>query len=383
MTVGLDTVVGTMPSAQRHLLQIARALAEDARILILDEPTAALSEGEAQSLFERLRALRGEGVTILYISHRLPEIFALCDAITTLRDGRHVATSPIEESSPDKIVSHMVGRELAQEEAESEAVIAAQSTLGGDATSKADGAPILRVRNLSRSGGFADVSFEVREGEIVGIAGLVGSGRTEIARCLFGLDRLDAGEMWLDGAAFAPRYPRDAIRRGVALVPEDRRGQGLVMALSVRENLSIPAMASGKANLARGGVVRNAQERETARARVDELAIKSAGLEAGVATLSGGNAQKVVIGKWLSTAPRLLIVDEPTQGVDVGAKAQVHRLLRDLAGRGCGVLMISSDLPEVLALSHRILVMRQNRLSGELAHGCGPEAVMRLAALGA
>ncbi len=326
-----------LSSAQRHLLQIARALAQEARILILDEPTASLSEGEAQTLFARLRALKQDGVTILYISHRLPEIFALCDAVTTLRDGRHVATQPIADITPQGIVAQMVGRELQSEE---------------------------------------------HQGEIVGLAGLVGSGRSEVARCIFGLDALDGGRMWLGEKPYAPRGPRDAIRAGLALVPEDRRAQGLVMSLSVRENLALPSLAAGLSGLSSGGAVRRGAERQAVHECISDLAIKTAGSEAAVNTLSGGNAQKVVIGKWLTARPQLLIVDEPTQGVDVGAKAQVHRLLRDLAARGFSVLMVSSDLPEVLHLSHRILVMREGRLAGELPHGTGAEDVMRLATLG-
>lgn len=380
LDIAPETLVSSLSSAQRHLLQIARALTENARVLILDEPTAALSEGEAQTLFARLRGLREEGVTILYISHRLPEIFALCDAITVLRDGRHVATQPTAQTSPQAVVTQMVGRELQAEESETEQIIAAQST--GQSTLMREDAPILRVEKLSRASVFQDVSFAVRRGEIVGMAGLVGSGRSEVARCLFGLDAPTSGQMFRNEKPFAPRSPRDAIRQGLALVPEDRRGQGLVMQLSVRENLSLPALAANLADLSRVGVVRGRVERQNSQTRVGELSIKTAGLEAGVNTLSGGNAQKVVIGKWLSTAPQLFIVDEPTQGVDVGAKAQVHRLLRDLAARGFGVLMISSDLPEVLSLSHRILVMRQGRLAGELKHGASAEDVMRLAALG-
>jgi rhamnose transport system ATP-binding protein len=313
-------------------------------------------------------------VTILYISHRLPEIFALCDAITTLRDGHHVATQLVRDVKPDDIVRQMVGRVLAQAEAATEQQIAYSSA--------AREQPILRLENLTRESAFHDISFEVRPGEIVTLAGLVGSGRSEVARCIFGLDKISGGRMWLNGKLYAPRSPRDAIRSGLALVPEDRRGQGLVMQLAVRENLSLPALSSNLAGLSLGPIVRGRVERRTANARIDDLSIKTAGAEAGVETLSGGNQQKVVLGKWLTVAPKLFIVDEPTQGVDVGAKAQVHRLLRDLAARDFGVLMISSDLPEVLHLSHRILVMRQGRLVGELAHGASAEDVMRLAALG-
>lgn len=374
LDIAPETMVEHLSSAQRHLLQIARALAEDAKVLILDEPTAALSEGEANNLFERLRVLRGEGVTILYISHRLPEIFALCDTITTLRDGHHVATQPTTEVDPAAIVTQMVGRDLAEEERESEEAIAGSGAVSDQ--------PILRVEGLTRDGVFQDISFDVRPGEIVTLAGLVGSGRSEVARCIFGLDPLTAGQMQLEGKPYAPHSPRDAIRTGIALVPEDRRNQGLVMQLSVRENLTLPALASNLGGLAAASVVRGGAERRVAQERINDLAIKTAGAEASVETLSGGNQQKVVIGKWLTVSPKLLIVDEPTQGVDVGAKAQVHRLLRDLAHQGFGVLMISSDLPEVLSLSHRILVMRQGRIVGELKHGATAEDVMHLAALG-
>ena len=371
-----------LSSAQRHLLQIARALAQEARILILDEPTASLSEGEAQTLFARLRALKQDGVTILYISHRLPEIFALCDAVTTLRDGRHVATQPIADITPQGIVAQMVGRELQIEEQQTETQIAADAHDLARELARSHAPPRLRVENLSRAGRFRGVSFEVRGGEIVGLAGLVGSGRSEVARCIFGLDALDGGRMWLGEKPYAPRGPRDAIRAGLALVPEDRRAQGLVMSLSVRENLALPCLAAGLSGLSRSGAVRRGAERQAVHECISDLAIKTAGSEAAVNTLSGGNAQKVVIGKWLTARPQLLIVDEPTQGVDVGAKAQVHRLLRDLAARGFSVLMVSSDLPEVLHLSHRILVMREGRLAGELPNGTGAEDVMRLATLG-
>jgi ABC-type sugar transport system ATPase subunit len=371
LDVSPDVLVESLSSAQRHLLQIARALAENARVLILDEPTAALSEGEAAHLFERLRALQNEGVTILYISHRLPEIFSLCDAISVLRDGRHVATQNTEELDTTTVVKQMVGREL-----EKETEDAPLPAPPGERR------VLLRVQNLSRAGAFEGVSFEVGAGEIVALAGLVGSGRSEIARCIFGLDKPTSGAMqWLD-QTFAPYSPRDAIRAGIALVPEDRRGQGLVMQLSVRENLSLPALASNLAELAAAGVVRGGAERSAVNQRIGDLSIKTAGSEAGVETLSGGNQQKVVVGKWLTVGPQLFIVDEPTQGVDVGAKAQVHRLLRELAAQGRGVLVISSDLPEVLHLAHRILVMRQGQLAGELPRGASAEEVMHLAALG-
>ncbi len=375
LDISPELQVERLSAAQRHLLQIARALAEDAKILILDEPTAALSEGEAANLFERLRGLKAEGVTILYISHRLPEIFELCDGITTLRDGHHVATQPIANVTPEDIVAHMVGRELASEEEAAEAMVSASAVIVREK-------PLFESKNLSNGAVFQDVSFAVYPGEIVGMAGLVGSGRTEVARVIFGLDQPTNGSMTLEGAAYAPRDPRAAIRAGVAMVPEDRRHQGLVMQLSVRENLSLPALAAKVGGLASGPMVKTGVERQTAQARIGDLGIKTSSQEAGVSTLSGGNAQKVVIGKWLTVGPRFFIVDEPTQGVDVGAKAQVHRLLVELASKGYGVLMISSDLPEVLHLSHRVLVMRQGRLAGELQHGCGPEDVMRLAALG-
>ena len=381
LEIAPETIVENLSSATQHLLQIAIALSEDAQVLILDEPTAALSEGEAQNLFEQLRVLRTQGVTILYISHRLPEIFALCDAITVLRDGQHVRTQPASTLTPEDIVAQMVGRESTPDEEKIETEIHLQKHEDDGAR-----ASLLKVENLSRPGDFGsapfeNVSFEIHAGEIVGLAGLVGSGRSEVARCIFGLDRAASGAMQMADAEYSPRSPRDAIRAGLALVPEDRRGQGLVLNLSVGDNLSLPSLASGLADLTQNGVIKNNREREVSNARVSELFIKTDGLAARVETLSGGNQQKVVIGKWLTTKPKVLIVDEPTQGVDVGAKAQVHRLLRELAGNGFGVLMISSDLPEVLSLSHRILVMRQGKIAGELPGGATAEDVMRLAAL--
>lgn len=372
-----ETPVSALSSAQRHLLYLARALAADARILILDEPTAALSAGETTTLFTRLLQLKQAGVTILYVSHRLPEVFSLCDQVTTLRDGRHVATQAISIVTPSQIVLQMVGREVQEEEV----VVAGSRSLAAEQSSQ--GEVLLEVTDLSRRGAFYDVSFCLRRGEIVALAGLVGSGRTEVARCLFGLDHPTAGSMLLNGQAYQPASPSEAIGQGIALVPEDRPGQGLIMQLAVLTNLTLPALAAHRTGLVWGPWVKRQQEQRLGREISNQLSIKAAGLEAKVDSLSGGNQQKVVLGKWLALQPKILIVDEPTQGVDVGAKAQVHRLLQELAAQGVGILMISSDLPEVLHLAHRILVMRQGRLAGELPGTTATAAeVMHLAALG-
>jgi rhamnose transport system ATP-binding protein len=381
LNVAPEAPLDGLSAAARHLLQIARALSQQARLLILDEPTAALSEGEAAHLFARLRLLRAEGVTILYISHRLPEIFALCDTITTLRDGRHVATQPRQAVSPSQIVAQMAG---AAAEAVPNLKPPSSKQLpqpGGERGGQA-GAPVLRVAGLGREPYFRDVDLTIEAGEIVALAGLVGSGRSKVARCLFGLDRPLAGIMQLGGETYKPRSVRDAMRCGVALVPEDRREQGLVMGLSVAENLLLPARALGLVEVARRGWLWRRGEEELVTRSIDELAIKCGGAGSAVETLSGGNQQKVVIARWLSIKPRLLVVDEPTQGIDVGAKAQVHSLLRQLAAGGCAVLMVSSDLAEVLELADRILVMRSGRPAGTLLRGATAAQVMGLAALG-
>jgi rhamnose transport system ATP-binding protein len=345
---GPDTPVRGLGVADRQLLEIAKALSSSARVLIMDEPTAALSPHEVENLFATVRGLRERGVAVVYISHRLEEVGAIADVVTVLRDGRHIETRPAAELSHGEIIRLMVGRSL-------DALFPKEEAEIGDVVLKAEG--------LTRRGVFSNVSFELRRGEIVGLAGFVGSGRTEIARSIFGIDSLDAGALSIEGRPFSPRSPRAALRRGLAYLPEDRLHQGLVQLMTVAENVSMAVLPE----LTPGGILRPRRERSLARRFMERLAIKATSAAQMVRSLSGGNQQKVVLAKWLAAEPRILILDEPTHGVDVGTKADVHQTISHLATEGLTILLISSELPEVLGMSDRVLVMREGRLVAEFA----------------
>jgi rhamnose transport system ATP-binding protein len=349
--------------ADQQLVEIARALSLHARILVMDEPTASLSGSEVERLFAVVRALRDGGAAVLFVSHRLDEVFSLCQRITVMRDGSWVSTDPASALTVDQVVRRMVGREVSS-------LFPDQETHPGDA--------LLEVRGLSTRGTFADVSFQVRAGEVVALAGLVGAGRTEVIRAIFGIDRYDSGEVLVAGRRLPPGRPAAAIAAGVALVPEDRRQQGLVMALSVERNTTLPRRWS----LSRLGFLGTARERADASIWARRLQVKAARLSNPVATLSGGNQQKVVLAKWLSTSPRVLLVDEPTRGIDIGTKAEVHQLLSNLAADGVAVLMVSSELPEVLGMADRVLVMHEGRLVRELDRAEATEEAVMFAATG-
>ena len=342
--------VGTLSVAQRQMVGMARALSQDCRLLIMDEPTASLSARETQVLFNLIRQFKQAGVSVLYVSHRLDEIFELSDRVTVLRDGKHVATDATAAMTKEKLIQLMVGRELLRVD---DAVRATSTTE----------TVLLEVRNLTRAPAFRDVSFSVRAGEIVGMAGLVGAGRSEVARVIFGADRADRGDVLVDGLPLRGNSVREAMSRGIAMVPEDRQHLGLVLPLPVGTNLSLAILRS----LTKLGLTSSSRERAIVEQLMKDLGVKAAGAHVPAQTLSGGNQQKLVIGKWLATRPRVLILDEPTRGVDVGAKVEVHRLVRKLADDGLATLLISSDLPEVLAMSDRILVMRQGAIAGELS----------------
>jgi rhamnose transport system ATP-binding protein len=347
--------------ADQQIVEIAKALSFEARVLIMDEPTAALSGPEVERLFGVVRTLRDRGAAVLFISHRLEEVFALCDTVTVMRDGEVVHDALTADMTPDEVVRRMVGRELSalfpKEDADA-------------------GATMLSVHRLTREGVFTDVSFEVRAGEIVALAGLVGAGRSEVARAIFGIDRADAGHVEVDGRRLPNAKPTAAMRAGIGFVPEDRRQQGLVMDLSIARNATLTRMGA----LSRGGIIRGRAERRLAADWATRLQLKYHRLDDPVGFLSGGNQQKVVLAKWLATEPKVLIVDEPTRGIDVGTKAEVHRLLSELAGRGVAVLMISSELPEVLGMADRVLVMHEGRITGELSRAeADEERVMRAA----
>ncbi|SCE08169.1 monosaccharide ABC transporter ATP-binding protein, CUT2 family [Streptomyces sp. IgraMP-1] len=346
--------------ARLQMVEIAKALSLDARVLIMDEPTAVLTSEEVEKLFAIVRQLRADGVGIVFITHHLEEIAALGDRVTVLRDGRSVEQVPA--STPeDELVRLMVGRSIDQQYPREH---------------PEQGEPLLTVRGLTRDGVFQDVGFEVRAGEIVGLAGLVGAGRTEVARAVFGADPYDRGSVEVLGRELPRHDVNAAMTAGLGLVPEDRKGQGLVLDASVQENLGLVTLKAAS----RGGLV-DLKGQRTAAARIaEQLGVRMAGLGQHVRTLSGGNQQKVVIGKWLLADTKVLILDEPTRGIDVGAKVEIYQLMNELTASGHAVLMISSDLPEVLGMSDRVLVMAQGRVAGELAGDAATQdAVMALA----
>ncbi|HEV8148980.1 MAG TPA: sugar ABC transporter ATP-binding protein [Gemmatimonadales bacterium] len=347
-TLDPHRVVGELSIAQQQMVQIAQAVGGGARIIIFDEPTSSLSQLEAERLFELLERLKQRGVTCIYVSHRMPEVFRLCDTVSVLRDGRHVATRPIGELSRDVLVQLMIGRPIAEYLPPPERATA--------------GEELLRVEGFSAPGRFSDISFALRAGEVVGLAGLVGAGRSEIACSLFGLVPAARGRLVLRGRETRIRRPRDAIGLGLGLVPEDRKRQGLVPSESGMHNVSLPILK----RLSRLTWVRRRAERALAREYFDRLGVGTNRLDAVVAGLSGGNQQKVVLARWLAAQSRVLILDEPTRGVDVGAKAEIHALIGELAAQGAAILLISSELPEILSLSNRILVLRAGRIVGEL-----------------
>jgi len=347
--------------ADQQIVEIAKALSFDARVLIMDEPTAALSGPEVERLFAVVRTLQEQGAAVLFISHRLEEITAICQTVTVMRDGAVVHDAPIAEMTPDDMVRRMVGRELGALFPKQEAEI---------------GEPVLSVHRLTREGVFFDISFDVRAGEIVALAGLVGAGRSEVARAIFGIDRADAGHVEMQGVKLPVGRPLAAMRAGVAFVPEDRRMQGLVMDLSIARNATLTRMKA----LTRLGLIRAGAENRLTREWAERLRLRFHRLEDPVGFLSGGNQQKVVLAKWLATEPKLLILDEPTRGIDVGTKSEVHRLMSELAGQGLAVLMISSELPEVLGMADRVLVMHEGRLTAEISRGdADEESVIRAA----
>ena len=349
--------------AQQQLVQIATVVGAGADIVIFDEPTSSLSQADAERLYELIERLKARGVTCIYVSHRMPEIYRLCDTISVLRDGRHVATRPAATLSESELVTLMIGRELGEYLPQSE--------------ERRAGKELLRVEHLSVPGKCRDVSFSLHEGEIVGLAGLVGAGRSELAQAIFGLEKVAGGQVFVDGRPTQIAGPKNAIALGIGLVPEDRKRQGLVLGESGLHNTTLPILG----RLSRALFVRRREEETLASKFFSTLRVRTPSLAAPVAGLSGGNQQKVVLARWLAANSRILILDEPTRGVDVGAKAEIHSLIRDLAARGNAVLLISSELPEVIAISHRVLVMRQGALVTEVPHAqATQELLLRLMA---
>jgi len=357
--------------ADQQIVEIGKALSLDARIIVMDEPTAALSAVEVARLFDVTATLRSAGAAVLFISHRLEEVFAICQRVTVMRDGSQVLSRELAGLAADDLVRAMVGRELAGRPTGRPTGRPAEE--GGT-----PGMPVLHVEHLTREGVFVDISFDVRAGEIVALAGLVGSGRSEVARAVFGIDRYDAGTVTAGGRGLRRASPTDAMAAGVGLVPEDRRQQGLVMDMSVQQNVALASLRS----LRHAGLIRTSAERGFAADWALRLKVKYGRLTDPVSMLSGGNQQKAVLAKWLGRRPAVLIVDEPTRGIDVGTKAEVHRLLIQLAREGVGILMISSELPEVLRIGDRVLVMREGRLAAEYSRADASEEKIMSAATG-
>jgi rhamnose transport system ATP-binding protein len=348
--------------ADQQLIEIAKSLSVDARVLILDEPTASLSAHEVERLFTIVRRLRARGVSILFVSHRLDEVFELCDRATVLRDGRHVITTDTSALTTADLVRHMVGRTVSL-------------------FPKVDapiGNVLLEARGLSKAGEFRDITFSVRAGEIVGFAGLVGAGRTEVARVLFGIDRADSGEVLLNGGPVTFESPSAAMHAGIAYLPEDRHQEGLVLDFSIAQNVTLPILPRLFPRL----LLRASAERKIAREYTEQFNVRMTGVDQLVGALSGGNQQKVVLAKWLASRPTVLILDEPTRGIDIGAKVEVHRIVSELAASGLGIILISSDLPEVLAMSDRIIVLHEGRITAEITRDRATEERVMFAATG-
>jgi ABC-type sugar transport system ATPase subunit len=363
--VSLDVTrtVASLTIGQQQMLQIASAIGQGARLIVFDEPTSSLSQHEAERLFTIIRRLKERGVTCIYVSHRMEEIFLLCDTLTVLRDGRHVATRPTAEMNNAALVEMMIGRPLAE--------------YFPSHISAVPGQEALKVSGLSSPAGFSDVSFSLRAGEVLGFAGLVGAGRSEVAAALFGLDKQATGKIAVRGRQVRIGSAAAAIAQGIGLVPEDRKRQGLVLSMDVLNNATLSILP----RLARLGFITRGGEREAAQGYFDRLRVKSPRLDTLVAALSGGNQQKIVLTKWLAARCPILILDEPTRGVDVGAKAEIHALIDELAAAGNAVILISSEMPEVLHLSTRILIFRAGRIVGELSRAeASQESLMRLMA---
>ena len=358
-----EAPLGDLPLAQRQMVEIARAVSRDADVLIMDEPTSALSDREVTQLFGIVADLKARGNAVIYITHKIDEIFKIADEVTVMRDGRIVGSLPANGLDRDQLITMMVGRELTQ--------LFPKDNVPTDRVA-------ISVRGLSLNGVFSDVSFDVRCGEIFGIAGLAGSKRTELAETIFGLRHPTSGEITIEGVPVRIDSPVAAIDRGIAFLTEDRMLTGLFLPLTVHENMELPVLSDA---FVTRGFVREAQLLEAARAAATAVRVKTPDLFEPVQNLSGGNQQKVLVGRWLMTSPRILILDEPTRGVDVGARAEIHRLIATLAAQGAAVIMISSDMPEILGMSDRVMVMRHGRVAGILDRSAANQVdLMRLAA---
>ena len=359
----VDAPISELTTGQEQMVQIAAAIGLNAQVIVMDEPTSSLSARESEHLFHLLAQLKKKGITVIYVSHRMEEIFRLCDRVSVLRDGRHVATEATQATSPERVVQQMIGREL---------VVSNPTHVA-----KPLGNEMLRVENWSSPGKFQSVRFALHAGEILGLGGLVGAGRSEVAKAIAGLDAERSGRLFVQGNEVVIESPQDALRAGIGFLPEDRKRQGLVLTMNCRENTSLAALPE----LSTAGFVRSREEHALAQQYAEKLRVKTPSMNAPISGLSGGNQQKIALAKWLARQCKILIVDEPTRGVDVGAKSEIHQLLDQLACEGTAILLISSELPELMNLSRRIIVLREGAQVGELSReGFSQPALMRLMA---
>ncbi len=362
LDVSPDTQMRYLNVAERQLVEIAKALSIDSKILIMDEPTSALTIQETERLFSIIRKLRADGAAVIFISHRLEEVFDLADRVTVLRDGKYIGTNNINEVSVQKVIQMMVGRPMHEMYPKTAVEL---------------GEEIFRVDGFTKHGEFSNVSLSLRKGEILGIAGLVGAGRTELAEAIFGISRPDQGKIYLGGKELAVRSPHDALNCGIAYLPEDRQRCGLIVPMNVASNITISILDSFKYK-----ILNKARESDIAKRFVDQLYIRTSGVSQLVRNLSGGNQQKVVLAKWMATNPHVLILDEPTKGIDVQAKTAVYNLMNDLAAQGLGIILISSELPEIIGMSDRILVMHEGQIAAEFKRGEATQELILQAAIG-
>jgi ABC-type sugar transport system ATPase subunit len=364
LNLDVSLPLGKLSIAKQQLVAIARSLVFDSKLIVMDEPTSSLSSGEVEQLYKIIEDLRKRGISIIYISHKLKELFSVADRFTVLRDGKFVGSYDKDDMNEDKLISLMVGRKVE--------VMNREENKGGE--------EVLRVEGLSKRGNFKDISFSLRAGEIIGITGLVGAGRTELAQALFGLNKPDSGHIYISGKKVDIKSSSHAVKNKIAYIPESRQTQGLFLRQSVIDNISVTVLDK---MLNKFGFIERAKEKQLASEYIQILDIRPPLAEMNAGQLSGGNQQKIVIAKWLSTDPKILIIDEPTNGIDIGAKTEIHKLLRRLTNKGIGIIVITSELPEVLAVSDRILVMKQGRISGEIsAAEATQEKIMNFAVLG-
>nr|WP_263327917.1 sugar ABC transporter ATP-binding protein [Neobacillus sp. Marseille-Q6967] len=365
LQIDLHLPVEKLSIAQQQLIEIARALAFEAKLIVMDEPTSSLSAGEVEKLYKVINNLKQKGISIIFVSHKLKELFTVSDRFTVLRDGKYVGTYESKDLNEDKLINLMVGRQVLYEK-----------NKGGVKT----GQTVFEVKGLSKDGNFKDITFDLKQGEVLGITGLVGSGRTELAQAIFGVNTPFTGQIKINGESVRIRSSEDAVKKGIAYIPESRKTQGLILEQSIINNISLSVLKTLRNAF---GLISRKKEIDLADHYIKALDVRPPLPNLKTGKMSGGNQQKVVIGKWLATKPKLLIIDEPTNGIDIGAKTEIHKLLRKLAAEGMGVIVISSELPEVLAVSDRILVMRHGRIAGELAiEEATQENIMNYALLG-